>query len=393
MNMSVTAARIQALAQGGAGAWAPQQQQQQQRLAAPMQSQFSASTTEDALARQLSALGPARGNVPIERMRDGLKIGNTAFLDPEGQVRTYGFDVMTGDVSYSVRNGDALVYKYLRAGSSGDPVPFASARQDGAGWQVSTVTGKNFSGDSVIPLAKGVMVARAGSVFLYEPGKGSRSAVVPDGWNLAQFQRGNVGATRYVMLERSKPASEGKGTVGAFVSSLRSLGAVAGVNRKEDFALMNLETGQMHPLNIQSSGKNQAVMSNCQRRNALVNDCATMNFYESLYTDIGRNFGHYFWKADWYATPSGPLAITMENGVADVYALDLASGKKVTVFHRALGITSVDSHQASDGTVGITAKWMFEDHKVADAAAFLRDNPALGAAPVSGSGSSGTPRP
>lgn len=384
LNMAITMARLSSMGKGGAPSAALMQGSQQQAMqAAPIAAMAALPTmTEEALAARLAAQGGPKSNLKIERVRDGLKIGGSMFLDPEGQVQSYAYDILNGDISYSIRSGDSMVYKYLRGGSGAEPVAFASARQSGGAWQVATVSGKTFSGDSVIALARGLMVARVGSAFIYEPGKGSRSAMVPEGWNMAQFQRGNVGATGFVLLERSVPPSEGRGSVGALMSSFKSLGAVAGISKKEDFALLQLETGKLYPLNIQSSGKNQSVMSNCRRRNALVNDCATMNTFESLYTDTGRNFGHYFWKADWYATPSGPLAVTMENGVADVYALDLASGKKVTLFHRALGITSFDSVQSSDATVAVSAKWVFEDHKVPDAAKFLQENAAAGAAQV-----------
>lgn len=371
MRMAVGAAQINRMGQGG---MVP-------AVTATQAAPVAAAMSEEALAQKLAAQGPAKAGLTMEHVRDGLKIGGTTFLDPEGQIKSFAYDVLSGDLSYTIRSGDSLIYKYLRAGSAAEPVAFASARQSGDGWQVNTVTGKILNGNTVIPLAKGLMVARSGSVFLYEAGKGNQSAAVPDGWVMAPFQRGNVGATHYVMLERA--SSEVRGTAGGLFGSLKSLGAVVGVNKKEDYALMHLDTGKLHLLNVQSSGKNQAVMSNCRKRNAVVNECATMNTFESLYTDIGRNFGHYFWKADWYATPSGPIAVTMENGVADIYVLDLQSGKKVSVFHRGLGITSVDTVQGPDGKVAIKANWMFEDHKVDDAGKFLYENAAIADAQAS----------
>lgn len=379
MNMLARLGGLASLANGGAQQAAAQQgypTAQQQGFAA-QPSGAGASITEEALAQRLAALGPAKPNLKIEGARDGLKIGGATFLDPEGQIKTYAYDVLSGDISYTVRTGDGLSYKYLRAGSDAEPVTFATGRQSGAGWQVNTVTGKTFSGDTAMPLARGFIVARAGSLFRYEPGKGAKGAAVPEGWNVTPFQRGNVGVTRYVMLERAKPADETRGSLASVINSFKSLGAVAGLSKKEDYALMHLDSGKLHLLNVQVSGKNRTVMGNCRKRNNFVNDCDSMTSFESLYSDTGRNFGHYYWKADWYATPSGPIAVTMENGVADVYVLDLDSGKKVSAFHRGLGISTMDVAQAPDGTVAIKANWAFEDHQLDDAVKFLRESTAV----------------
>ena len=75
------------------------------------------------------------------------------------------------------------------------------------------------------------------------------------------------------------------------------------------------------------------------------------NSFESLYTDIGRNYGHYYWSVDWYMTPTGPIAVTMENGQKDVFIIDLKSSRKVNAFHRALGISSLDVTQSPTGVV------------------------------------------
>lgn len=341
--------------------------------------------SEEALARSLAAMGGAKTKVRIEGARDGLRIDGESFLDPEGQIRSYAFDALTGDITYTIRTGDGVLYKYLRAGSNADPVTLATAQQLQTGWQVTTVTGKTFSGDAVTPLAKGLMVSRSGSVFRYEPGKSSKGMAVPTGWVMAQFQRGNVGATHFILLEREQPAAgQNGGAMGALsglFDAAKVLGATAGLAKKEDYALMNLDNGKLYPLNIQVDGKIYTFMSNCRKRSFFVNDCATANSVESLYTaDNDRNYSHYFWKANWYATPTGPIAVTLENGVADVYVLDLETGKKATAFHRALGLSKFDASQAPDGTVSIQANLAFDHQQIADAGKYLKEYDANGAA-------------
>lgn len=372
---------------GGAGgpiAGGPQPQPQLQRTL-PAQGNGIA-MTEEALARSLDAMGGAKTKVRIEGARDGLRIDGESFLDPEGQIRSYAFDALTGDITYTIRTAEGVVFKYLRAGSSADPITLATAQQLQTGWQVTTVTGKTLSGDAVTPLAKGLMVSRSGSVFRYEPGKSSKGVPLPAGWVMAQFQRGNVGATHFILLEREQPpAGQSGGALGALgglFDTAKALGATAGLAKKEDYALMNLDNGKLYPLNIQVDGKIYTFMSNCRKRNFFVNDCATANSVESLYTaGNDRNYSHYFWKANWYATPTGPIAVTLENGVADVYVLDLDSGKKATAFHRALGLSKFDASQAPDGTVQIQASLAFDHQQIGDAGKFLKDyDAAAGAA-------------
>lgn len=372
LDMLRSAARMAGQAGAGmAGQAAPIRQ------AAPVQGN-GAAMSEAALASQLDAMGGAKTRVRIEGARDGLRIDGDSFLDPEGQIRSYAFDPLTGDITYTILTRDAVVYKYLRAGSSADPVTLASAQQVQGGWQVTTVTGKTFSGDAVTPLAKGFMVSRSGSVFRYEPGKNARGVPVPAGWVMAQFQRGNVGATHFILLEREQPApgqgGSALGSLGSIFNQGKALIATAGLGKKEDYALMNLDTGKLYLLNIQVDGKLFTFMSNCRKRSFLVSDCATANTVESLYTaDNDRNYSHYFWKANWYATPTGPIAVTLENGVADVFVLDLESGKKATAFHRGLGLSKFDAGQAPDGTVSVQANLAFDHQQIADAGKFLKE--------------------
>jgi len=371
-NASRTAAAL-----AGDGDGAGQMMPQQRALPAP-QANAGATISEQALERSLAAMGGAKTRVRIEGARDGLRIDGESFLDPEGQIRGYAFDVLTGDITYTIQAGDTVVFKYLRAGTSADAVILATAQRLQTGWQVTTVTGKTFSGDAVTPMAKGFMVSRSGSVFRYEPGKSSRGTPVPAGWVMAQFQRGNVGATRFILLEREQPApgqsASGLGALGGLFDQGKALIATAGLGKKEDYALMNLDTGKLYPLNIQVDGKLYTFMSNCRKRSFLVSNCANANTVESLYTaDNDRNYSHYFWKANWYATPTGPIAVTLENGVADVYVLDLESGKKATAFHRGLGLSKFDSAQAPDGTVAIQANLAFDHQEIADAGKFLKE--------------------
>ncbi|MCC6199510.1 MAG: hypothetical protein IT466_01905 [Moraxellaceae bacterium] len=285
------------------------------------------------------------------------------------QMRIYG------RLPYSIPSGEGLVFKYMKAGSSAEPISFASVSYGASDATVNTTTGK-MAGSVVTPTATGLLVYRGGSVFRYEVGKGIKSFTVPDGWAPTPIQRGNVGATGFILLERIQMSADAAGGLGGLFNAAKSLGATAGLNKKEDYALLNLETGALFPLNVQAEGKTQTVLSNCVKKNSLVNECSKSHSFESLYTDIGRIYGHYYCSVDWHMTPTGPIAVTMENGQKDVFIIDLQSAKKVNAFHRALGISSLDVSQSPNGVVALKAGWMFKTFPIEDAVKYLNDSPA-----------------
>jgi hypothetical protein len=370
MKTAVAATRFNAMASGKLPA--------QMAAAAAPQPTALASMSEEELAQKIQALGAGKPGSSIEGHRDGLRINGAGYADPEGKVSTYAYNSLTGDITYSIQSGDGQVFKYMKAGSNAEPISFASVSYGAADATVNTVTGKKITGSVVTPTATGLLVYRGGSVFRYEPGKGMKSFTVPDGWVPTPIQRGNVGATGYILLERIQMSSDAAGGLGGLFNAAKSLGATAGLNKKEDYALLNLETGALFPLNVQAEGKTQTVMTNCVKKNSFVNECAKGHSFESLYTDIGRNYGHYYWSVDWHMTPSGPIAVTMENGQKDVFIIDLKSSKKVNAFHRALGISSLDISQSPTGVVALKAGWMFKTFPIDDAVKHLNDSPAVG---------------
>ena len=129
-------------------------------------------------------------------------------------------------------------------------------------------------------------------------------------------------------------------------------------------------------MNIDAIGNDVHEFSGCVPVNGLVNKCSAMHSFESLYTSTGKNELHYYWRAAWFPTQSGPVAVSLENGVKDILITDLQSGKRVTAFHRTLGISSYEVGQNAEGLIGINAHWSFSDHQIPDASALLRGDAA-----------------
>lgn len=328
--------------------------------------------TEEHMGNVLAQFPEKTTSLEIRSRRDGFDVNGQPFIDPEGRINRYAFNVLTGNATYVAQAGPQYVIKTTRLGTAVDPVRIATATRNSSGaWEVTSVTGKRLVGDSLFPVPNGLLVTREAAAFYYQPGKGIRNIAPPAGYRIARIQRGDVGSTGYVLLEKEGAEGDPRSAEG-IANTVKDFGRIFGLTTKEDYALMHVDTGKLHSLNIQVDGKMVTQMQNCRRRNALVNECTDAVSYESLYrTDGGPNMSHYFWKVYWMDTPQGPIAITMENGFKDIFILDLKTGKKVVAFNRPLGIQSYLVDQHGDGRVAIKAHWMFQTHELADAVAHL----------------------
>lgn len=333
--------------------------------------------TEASLNEKILAFPAKDRELKFEDRKDGFSVNGQPFMDAEGRITKYSFDVLTGDVTYLVQTGgNSYIVKYVRAGSNMEGVTIGNATSMTSGWQVQTVTGKKMAGELLTVLPKGILVARDSAAFKYSPGSGVQNIAVPQCHIIAPFQHGNVGATDFVLLEK-EDENKGSATGGLF-GSLKAMGSVLGVNKKEDYALLSIKDGKMFLLNIASNGKDVHSYSNCRRQNNAVNNCATITNQEALYDNNGdRNTRHYFWRTNWFNTVSGPIAVAMENGVTDVTITDLTTGKKVIAFTRGMGILKFDASQEPSGKVKIVAQLGLGSETIDDALAFMQTAPEV----------------
>jgi len=318
----------------------------------------------------------------VESHRDGLYVNGQPYLDPEGAIVQFAYDAAAGNLGYLVEMPDGYLVKVTRANGT-PPLRLAVAGRTSQGWDVQTVTGQHLSGSTLSVLSDGLLVSRSASAFRYVPGKGVIGIAMPDGFVLTPMQRGNVGATGFVLLER-EGGLPAKGSFSAVTGSVKALGSTLGIGKKEDYALFALSSGQIIPLNISVEDKQVVELSQCRSQSKFVNRCEQAETFESLYEPDGDpNNQHYYWRANGLSTPAGPIAVPQENGSKDLFIVDLASGRKVTAFKRALGIARWDAVQDSDGVVRVTAGWSFKQHTIDDALAWLQSGGAMEAAAAS----------
>jgi hypothetical protein len=234
-------------------------------------------TRESDFLKTISSNNPLKP-LEIVGLRDGIRINNVNFVDPEGKMTAYSYDVTTGDITYQIAapSKNSFVFKYFNPGKQVDPIVIATAQTSGNGLQVTTSSGAVMSGQGVAPMSKGIIVYRGNTLFVYEAGVGVKSSGIPDGWFVAQFQRGNVGATRHILIQNLSALTNmrDKGGIGGFIGSTMALASSLGISKKEDFALLNIDDGSMVKFDISVEGTSQMILTNCQKRNSYFNECA-----------------------------------------------------------------------------------------------------------------------
>lgn len=313
--------------------------------------------TEEDLGAALAKSSASGKGAIFERFKDGFAVNGTRYIDPEGAIVSYGFDTLSGNFTYIAHSSaNTYLIKSGRANANGDPLTIGTAEKRGNLWVVTTVTGKKFSGERLIPGSWGFVVARANTGFRYIPGKGTSNFAAPEDFSIAALQNGDISNTGYILLERNPPSDGGT----SLLSTFKALGSTLGINKKEDYALLNITNNKLVPINISFDDKTVQVMSACRQRNFMYAECARMDSFESLFQPNGmRNMTHYFWRISWFNTPTHPVLVSQEGGLSQVTVTDLTTGKKATIFQRSMGIAAFEARQKTDGSITVAAQMGF----------------------------------
>ncbi len=343
--------------------------------------------TTTVLQQQMSAL-PAPRFTEVVARRDGFTLNGVPVVDPAGRIVQFAASTATGDYTYKVEQGDGT--GVIKRGRGSAPA-FVMARVTGqsGSWTVHGIDGQQLGADSITLTPVGLIGTRDTAAFEFSAGKPIRSHALPDGWSPVPLQRGDVAGTRYLLVERNSDSRPRSGSIGALLQTTKRL---VGAEAADDYALLNLDTRQLTPLNIDIAGKNVIRTSECRRKNAAVNVCAKAESFESLWrTDGMRNWGHYYWRVYWKLTPQGPLAIALQNGVKELRLFDLATGKQAIAFRRGLGISSWSAQEHPDGRLSLNADWVFQGHPLDDARRLLDEAPDVRGKELEGTYVAGRP--
>lgn len=344
------------------------EQQPQQPQAAP-----DPVITESELVEKKRLIDTTGGAAIFYREKDGIMINNQIFNDFEGQVANFGGNRFSGEFTYAIKSFDgSYTLKYHKAGSIEAPLKIARVLKRGDQFEVKTVTGKTIPGNVVIPTSDGFIVGRTGSAFRYIIGSDHvKSISLLDNYHIAEYQNGDAASTGYILLEKN-PRSESD-SVGGFLDSFKELGNTFGLNQVDDYILVNLNDGNVVPMDVSLGGKEVAEHSGCRKKSNFVNECDNVSFKEALYTDLGLpNYSHYYWSINWLQTPSGPLAVYRTS--TKVKIVDITNQQVHTAFSRALGVNQFKLIEESDGTTAIQAQLGFSTERIDNIEEFILTN-------------------
>ncbi|OAD23283.1 hypothetical protein THIOM_000889 [Candidatus Thiomargarita nelsonii] len=354
--------------------------------------------SEDEAEKRLAAIFQSweslEQSVTIAPDKDGFTVNGQQFLDSDGKIVKYVANYKTGDVTYLLETGsDEYLIKSSRVPQ--EPITIATGTQSGNILSIQTDNGEQYQGLDVILLSRGFLIVGRNSVDRYLAGKGFSNFGVPGaGFHIASYQNGDISSTDYILLEKTKnwtdysenPADMLKQTIDLTKDTCSLLGLCV----KEDYMLVNLKTGKVHPFDISIGGKDISVGSNCRRQNAAVQKCQDMDFFESLYERNGvPNYPHYFWRIRWFNTPSGVIVIAQENESHDVTLTNLTTGQKVVAFNSFFGFNSFKVVQDASGKITVAVDMSpvklnrfsqqihINDEKIDDVAEYISLNSTL----------------
>lgn len=334
--------------------------------------------TERELLDRLNALPAPSMRATFDKKRSGLAVDGATLIDPEGEITGYSFDATDGRITYLVKDGaGSMLVKATRAGSLGSSVLLGRAVQSGASWRFESVTGKKLTGSRLLASPGGVIMARDTSVFTWRAGEDVKSAAMPDNFTVAQYQGGDIGGTRFILIEKMD-AEETNKVLALFDSAKKLVGA----NKKLDYALFGLDSGKVYPFNIDVESNKVIEARNCQQTKqkswgSASSGCQFAS-WDALYEKDGSpNRTHYYWRVHWLKSANGPIAVVQENGLREIVGVDLTSGKRVNLFSRTLGIANFNVSQDVNGNVAVAAQLGFSRESVGDVGQEISSRPEL----------------
>lgn len=277
----------------------------------------------------------------FEDLRDGFKANGQVWLDPEGAIDLYAANAATGDVTYLVaQGGGRYLVKYANVNLTTGAVRVGHLTRTQGRDEYEGVDGQRLLADNIILVARGLLGYRVGSLFHLEFGQPLKPYALPEDFQVTPWQTGDVSGTGYVLLY--------KRTSGGFTKYAK---ATLGKNTQSDMMFFNLHTGATVPIAV--SGLKMKTGTN-------------------RYDDTGlRDDEHVYWRARWYATPDGAIAMVKEDGPSRLTVLNLDTGARAVAFERKLGLGNWDLYPTADGKLRFTGSWAFKRHEIEDVAALL----------------------
>lgn len=267
----------------------------------------------------------------ISRQESGIKAWrygyqseeNYRYIDPLAPiVEASGFSA-TGWVTYLVKGDGSNDYIVKRANFAKDTDPEVLGHLEGyrREWRFTPVGQPTTAGYGYHLTSKGLVLLRTPSVFTYFPTKNPRATLLPEDWQLAWHQKGDIENSRLLIVKKRAPKGFEPG--------------------RHQIGFFDLDKNRMLP-----------------------------TIFEMTFIPDSEEaqFGNRFYL---YDTPRGPITITLEDGINQVVVRNVKTGEKRIAFHRDAGIARIKAQQVNTGRISVEAAVGFSDEAIYDAEDFL----------------------
>lgn len=335
------------------------------------------------LQEKLKLFGTANSPYIFQKTKSGFSINSKPHSDYEGSIKEANWDYTTGFATYMIEvSKDAYLIKIMQAASNQEPLTIAKAIFSDGILNVTTTTGKKLSGNTILMGSNGFTLTRLdGSGLTYSAFDGIQSITIPQEYQVAKFQNGDIQGTQIILLEIPELTEEERGTMSGLWNKTKALGSSLGINKKQDYSFMNIATQEITKINIPNDGKSKLeCLEHGKQINKYVRECKRYaDPVETIYTKEGRkNIAHYFWRIQWYNTPSGVISITLEDSLSKIYATNLQTKKKVLIAEKLGGFNGFDVSVTSNGKLNVTTdKGVFGSDFIEDVALQIASLPAV----------------
>lgn len=248
---------------------------------------------------------------------------NYRYIDPLSPiVEASGFSA-TGWATYLVKGDGDNDYIVKRANFTENADPevlghLAGARRE---WRFTPVGKPTMAAYGYHLTSKGLVLLRTPSAFTYFPSKNPRATLLPENWQLAWQQKGDVENSRLLIVKKLTPKGFEPG--------------------RHQIGFFDLDKNRMLPLAFE------------------------MTFIPG---SEDAQFGNRFFL---YDTPRGPVTITLEDGINQVVVRNIKTGEKRIAFQRDAGIARIKAERTNTGRIVVEAAVGFSDKSIYDAEDFL----------------------
>src|SRR3989338_2201862 len=248
---------------------------------------------------------------------------NYRYIDPLSPIVEASAFSATGWATYLVKGDGANDYIVKRANFTKNAAPEVLGHLEGyrREWRFTPVGRPTMAAYGYHLTSKGLVLLRTASAFTYFPSSNPRATLLPEDWQLAWRQKGDIENSRLLIVKKLAPKGFEPG--------------------RHQIGFFDLDNNRMLPTIFE------------------------MTF---ILNSEDAQFGNRFFL---YDTPRGPITITLEDGINQVVVRNVKTGEKRIAFQRDAGIARIKAEQTNTGRIAVEAAVGFSDEKIYDAEDFL----------------------